>query len=198
MALPTAPSLSESVDAAALLRRLRDGDDAAFDTVFRTWYAPLVRYATRIVGDGARAEEVVQDVMLALWERRASLSAQAVLQHWLFAATRNRALNLVRHDGIVARRAPSVHSTLRGAEDDMPLAERAVREAEVWDAVDAAVSALPPRCREVFLLSRRQGLPQAEIALRLGISVKAVEAHIRRALRELRVALEQWLPRDAR
>jgi RNA polymerase sigma-70 factor, ECF subfamily len=204
MPLPKAPTPAvpdgRASEGAALVARLRTGDEQAFATVFRLWYALLLRFAQRIVGDRARAEEVVQDVLLQLWRRRAALDPRATVQAWLFHAVRNRALNVVRHDGVVVRataKLASSHATPGDARDPSD-ADTALAEAELHLAIDAAVAALPPRCREVFLLSRRHGMRQTQIATRLGISLKAVEAQITRALRELRVALLPLLSDDAR
>lgn len=199
MAQPTIPREVSPTHDETLLARLRAGDESAFDTIFRTWYAPLVRFATRTVGDQARAEEVVQDTMLALWRRRESLAALSSAQAWLFHATRNRALNLVRHDAIVARSEPRVVTALwLAAQESAADAAGAQLDAELDAAINAAVAALPRRCREVFVLSRFHGLRQAQIAERLGISVKAVEAQVSRAMRELRITLAPWITRDTR
>lgn len=182
-----------------LLARLRAGEESAFDIIFTAWYAPLVRFATRLVGDGGRAEEVVQDTMLALWRGRATLDPHVSPQAWLFHATRNRALNVVRHDGIAARAEPRLAISLQLLADDHRAdTDRALAEAELHAAIDAAVAALPPRCREVFVLSRIHGIRQAQIAIRLGISTKTVEAHMTHALRALRRALAPWLESGAR
>jgi RNA polymerase sigma-70 factor (ECF subfamily) len=199
MALPTVPGAlaDESAD---VLARLSAGDEDAFATVFRLWYAPLVRFAERLIGDRARAEDVVQDTLLQLWRRRASLDPTGTVQAWLFHAVRNRALNVLRHDGIVARAEPKLVSAhrLRLREHDRSDADVALAEAELHLAIDAAVHALPRRCREVFILSRRHGLRQAQIAARLGISLKAVEANMTRALRELRATLQPLVSDDTR
>ena len=193
MALPTIRSIP-AADDAALLPRLRAGDEAAFDTLFRTWYAPLTRFAARLLGDRARAEEVAQDALFELWNRRDTLTPQGSAQAWLFQTVRNRSLNVLRHDGIVARAEPRVVAAMRSSGDAMQAdADIALAEAELHLAIEQAVASLPPRCREVFLLSRRHGLRQAEIAERLGIGLKAVEANMTRALRELRKQLAPWL-----
>ena len=199
MAVPEAP-LPLARDSADLVAQLRAGDEDAFAIVFRAWYAPLVRFAERVVGDRARAEEVVQDTLLQLWRRRASLDAAGSVQAWLFHAVRNRALNVVRHDGIVSRAMPTLVSAHNGCRDayDPSDANTALAEAELHHVIDAAVEALPRRCREIFILSRRHGLRQTQIAARLGISLKAVEANITRALRELRAKLLPLLADDTR
>ena len=173
-----------------LLDRLRQGDSAAFDQIFRTWYGPLVGTAERMLRDRAIAEELVQDVMLELWRRRESLAADGSPQAYLFQATRNRVLNHLRHLKIEQRSEPDV----RGESSTTPHADAAVAEEELDVAVQRAVRSLPDRCREVFELSRVHGLKYSEIASELGISVKTVEAQMGKALRTLRERLAPWLP----
>ena len=175
-----------------LLARLKRGDTSAFDTIFRTWYGPLVGTAERMLRDRAVAEELVQDVMLELWRRRETLSADGSAQAYLFQATRNRVLNHLRHLRIEQRSEPEI----RGEGASSPHADSALVHEELDVAVQKAVQSLPDRCREVFELSRVHGLKYAEIAKTLGISVKTVEAQMGKALRTLRERLAAWLPDD--
>jgi RNA polymerase sigma-70 factor (ECF subfamily) len=182
------------VDDRELLARLRAGGHEAFDAIFRAWYAPLVRLAEGMLRERALAEETVQDVMLELWRRRESLDPDGTAQAYLFQATRNRALNHLRHARVQERVAPQLAA-------DPPAgtpSDAAAAETELSTAIARAVSTLPPRCREVFELSRVHNLKYAEIAQTLGVSVKAVEAQMGRALRTLRVQLAAWLPGDDR
>ena len=173
-----------------LLARLARGDEAAYDTIFRAWYAPLVRSTHAIVRDDAVAEELVQDAMLELWRRREQLDVEGSPQAYLFRATRNRALNHLRHLAVQRRSA----AELQGDESREPSAPTELVARELEAAVQEAIDTLPPRCREVFEMSRMRGLKYAEIAETLGVSVKAVEANMGRALRILRVQLAAWLP----
>jgi RNA polymerase sigma-70 factor (ECF subfamily) len=176
-----------------LQERIRAGDEGAFDAVFQSHYPHLVRMAESIVGERALAEEIAQDVMLEFWRRRESLDVQQTFRAYLIRATRNRALNHIRHQRIVAREAavaaldspssPSAEEELLGVE-----LERAVRE---------AIDGLSDNCREVFQLSRESGLKYAEIAATLEISVKTVEKRMGQALAELRDRLAAWLPGNA-
>jgi RNA polymerase sigma-70 factor (ECF subfamily) len=173
-----------------LLDRLRRDDEEAFASIFRTHYAPLVGAAQAVLGDRSRAEEVVQDVLLELWRRRASLEIESTLRAYLHRATRNRALNVVRHEKVTQRMAPI-------AADDptvAPVGIGVVVEGEIDQALHEAIGHLPARCREVFELSRVQGLRYAEIAETLGISIKTVEAQMGKALRILRERMARWLP----
>lgn len=188
MAEPTLPSDFED---RALLERLRAGDAAAFDAIFRGRYALLVGVAERMLRDRAVAEELVQEVMLALWRRREVLAPDEALGPYLVRAVRNRALNHLRH--LHVERRDAVHAA--GATEAPAVGVGAVVAEELAVALHAAVAALPPRCREVFTLSRGRGLSYAEIAEALGISIKTVEAQMGRALRALRAELAPWLAR---
>jgi RNA polymerase sigma-70 factor, ECF subfamily len=187
-ALP-ASRFPQAVTDREFLDRLRKGDTAAFDTIFRTWYGPLVGTAERMLRDRAVAEELVQDVMLELWRRRETLDAEGSAQAYLFQATRNRVLNHLRHLKIEQRSEPEI----RNESSSTPHADAAVAQEELSVAVQQAVQSLPDRCREVFELSRVHGLKYAEIARQLGISVKTVEAQMGKALRTLRERLAPWL-----
>jgi len=175
-----------------LLERLRQGDEAAFDAIFREWYPSLVRSAESIVRSRAVAEEVVQDVMLELWRRRESLAKDSSPQAYLFQSTRNRALNHIRHERVEQKSEPEL---IRQTEMTASAHSQLVEE-EIEAALKTAVSELPDRCREVFELSRIHGLKYAEIATTLGSSVKTVEAQMGKALRTLRVKLAPWLPQS--
>ena len=174
----------------ALFTRLAAGDDTAFDTIFRTWYAPLVRIATYLLHDDAVAEEVVQDVLLEVWRRRDTLAFEQEPRRYLMRATRNRALNRVRHDAVASRAAALDISE----EAHAATAPAMVQAAELERAIAQAVATLPARCRAVFELSRRNHMSYAEIADALEIAPKTVENQMGKALRMLRVALADWLP----
>lgn len=172
-----------------LLRCLRAGDEVAFEAIFRAHYPALVAFAERMLRQRATAEDVVQDVLAEVWRRRNGLHVTSSLRAYLFRATRNRALNHLRHEKLVERSA--VDQPIGHVPPSPPdsLAER-----EIDVALQRAVRSLPPRCREVFELSRGHGLKYAEIADALGISVKTVEVQMGKALRVLRRELASWLP----
>ena len=175
---------------AELWASLRAGDAAAFDAIFRAWYATLVRFVERITRDRGAAEEIVQDVMLELWRRRELLPDDGSPQAYLFRSARNRALNHLRHLRVHRRSEPELVAEPRHE----VRADSELAGAELARAAARAIAELPPRTREVFELSRGRGLRYAEIADLLGISVKAVEANMGRALRMLREQLAAWLP----
>lgn len=174
-----------------VLHRLRGGDHAAFDAIFRQWYEAVVRTANRIVHDPGVAEEVAQEVLLELWRRREQLPDGSSIPGYLLQAARNRALNHVRHLHVQKKSQLFVEQLHEPAEHANVDAEAHELQAAIHDAIGN----LPPRTREVFLLSRERNLRYSEIAEQLGVSVKAVEANMTRALKMLREELAPFLTR---
>ena len=173
---------------ADLVRRIRAGDERAFEVTFRTHYAQLCDFANSIVQAPDVAEEVVQDVFANLWRGRAALQVTATLRAYLYGAVRNRALNHWRRsvvevpvDSLAEPRAPDTD------------AQAALESGEVRARVLAALESLPPRNREVLVLRWLHGLSHAEIAATLGISRKGVENHLARGLAALRDRLPPHL-----
>ena len=188
-ARPPHPLPYQRLDKEDLIERLRQGDEAAFDAIFRRWYPSLVRAAESLVRSRAVAEEVVQDVMLELWKRRQNIAAGSSPQAYLFQSTRNRSLNYLRHERVERQAEPQMNRE-EGIDSN---AHSLMVEEEIHIAMRRAVDKLPTRCREVFELSRTHGLKYAEIAGVLGISIKTVEAQMGKALRVLREELAPWL-----
>jgi RNA polymerase sigma-70 factor, ECF subfamily len=171
------------------LARKAEGDEDAFDAIFRQWYAPAVRAANRILHEPGIAEELAQDVFLELWRRRDSLPAGSSIPGYVLQAVRNRALNHLRHLRVQQRSQRFVEAlTDPVVQPDVDAGGRALDE-----AIRTAIDELRPRAREVFLMSRERHLKYGEIAAALDLSVKAVEANMSRALRQLRERLAPFL-----
>jgi RNA polymerase sigma-70 factor (ECF subfamily) len=177
-------------DEQQLFARVRDGDREAFEQLFHLHFVPLCRFAGSLVRDSGTAEDLVQDTMVALWMSRERLPVADSPRAYLYRAVRNRALNAIRHDRVVQRFEshvdPTEPTTAAGGDDEM-----AGRDAV--DAAARAIDLLPPRCREIFLLSREANLSYADIAKTLEISVKTVETQMGRALKKLRDAVAPHL-----
>src|SRR3954467_7352025 len=157
----TEPSVTASaIDDRELLARLRAGETSAFDAIFRANYAILVRVAESMLRDRATAEEIAQDVMLELWRRREMLEVTESVRGYLLQATRNRSLNVLRHRAIERRSEPQLIDGVAR----LPATDAKVREREIAAAIQEAIAALPDRCRQVFELSRVEGLKYTEIA----------------------------------
>lgn len=172
-----------------LLTRLRVGDDGAFTVIFRAHYAALVGTGARLLHERALAEEIAQEVLLELWRRRETLALSGPVASYLHQAARNRALNRLRQERTAHRGEPYVRPPATS-----PAADTETLSAELRAAAEQAIGELTQAQREVFDLSRIGGLTYNEIAERLGISVKTVEARMGRALKQLRERLAAWLP----
>jgi RNA polymerase sigma-70 factor (ECF subfamily) len=176
-----------------LARRIRDGDAAAFEALFTAHYEALLRYAFSYMKTRTLAEELVQDVFFTLWAQRERLEIQDTVRAYLYASTRNRALNWMRRRALEQEWARQVNTA---GDPILPRRERAdeyVHTAELSAAIRAAIDQLPPRSREAFVLSRHHHLTYEQIAEVMGISVKTVQEQIARALRALRARLAGWL-----
>jgi len=165
----------------------------SFEDLYCHHYAGLVAFARGYVDDFSAAEDVVQDVFLAVWRRWDELELRGKIRTYLYSAVRNAALDRLKHaDGVLRHRTKATIALTPGPRP----ADEAVRHHELASAIEAAVQQLPERSREAFVMSRDGGLTYAEIAEVLGVSVKAVEASISRALRSLRHHLAPFLEED--
>lgn len=154
-----------------------------FDSIFRAYYRPLCLYAMHYLnGDIDAAEDVVQDCFVKFIQKHNDGSSCAIMsKSYIYTSVRNACIDLLRKQNPCV----SVYdpSDLDGYITDEEAQERSVQEARLWAIIDE----LPDRCREVFLLSKRDGLKYSEIADELGISIKTVEHQISKAMKKLNV-----------
>ena len=176
---PSAPSQDWVV-------RIRAGDEAAFEAMFRAHYDGLCRYVAAYLGSRDSAEDVVQGVFARIWEGRTHWVVSDV-QHYLYAAVRRGALSQFRRAAVRRRSAPLLDLEAGRVAAELPDAE--FEAEELRQRLERALTALPPRTRAAFVLSRREGLSYAEVASRMAISPKTIGVHISRALTVLRKAL---------
>lgn len=149
-----------------------------FEIGFRALYLPLGMYALRVVGDADDAEDVVEEAFARAWQAIEEGVEIANFKAFMFKCVRNECVGFLR-----ARREYAALEDVPEVCDET--VDTSVRDAKIWRAVDA----LPEKCREVFLMSKRDGLSQEEIAEELGISVKTVKNQMTKAFSRLREAL---------
>jgi RNA polymerase sigma-70 factor (ECF subfamily) len=167
-------------------------DDDWLERLFREHYATLCTFAHGYLASDDAAEDLVQDLFVAIWRNPARWrDAGDALRPLLFVAARNRALDLLKHQRVRERHAPSLALVLE--ESTPPAADALLTHHEVQRALEGAIAALPDRAREIYRLSRGHGLTSRQIAERLGISVKTVETQMGRSLKRLRIALAGYL-----
>jgi RNA polymerase sigma-70 factor (ECF subfamily) len=166
------------------LARIRAGDEAAFEVLFRTFAPGLCAFVASYVGTREVAEEIVQDLFFAIWRRHELLTVESSLSNYLYGGARNRAFDWLKRERTARHHREGVIGAI-DEHDTAALDESAmIAMLDLQDAIDR----LPPRCKLIFTLSRQQGMSYAEIAASLGLSVKTVEAQIGRALRVIRAS----------
>lgn len=172
-----------------LLEQIRQGDMRAYEEIFTRYYTTLCAY-TRLYVRGEVSENIVQDLMLWLWENRTTLHITESLSRYLFRATRNRCLKYLNHE-MVERRVLGQLSEKLHEQFEAP--DFYVIE-ELQERIRKAVEQLPPSYREAFELNRFQHKTYEEIAGLLDISPKTVDYLIQQSLKLLRIRLKEYLP----
>jgi RNA polymerase sigma-70 factor (ECF subfamily) len=169
---------------AALLLRIRDGDERAIETLYTRYSGPLYSLAYRVTGADRYAQDVVQEVFVALWKDAGRYDpSRGALSSWLFALARHKAIDLVRKEANVRKHTADVDLEFREADDDV--------DQEAWlrlrrDAVRAAITQLPEAQRTALELAFFAGLTHVEVAEQLDIPLGTAKTRIRTALLRLR------------
>lgn len=169
-----------------LFVRLRAGDAAALDELFRRYYTELCQTANRFVRSEDQAEDIVQELFLGLWKRHAALPDDlTAVGGYLHRAARNRSLNFLRDQKRIPISEDEIPLTV--AADGLPT--DALEQDDLRTRLHRAIDHLPERCRLVFTMSKLDEMTQREVADALDISPKTVENQMTRAYRFLR----DWL-----
>ncbi|HEY9429482.1 MAG TPA: RNA polymerase sigma-70 factor [Gemmatimonadaceae bacterium] len=184
--VPTSPD-------SELVVRIRRGDEVAFELLFREHYRRLCLLATRMLRSDAAAEELVQDLLLNLWQQRERWEVTGTVAGYLHAAVRNRALNQLRREQLEHQWRERVQRDVLPLRSETPTPDDYLASTELAEAIDEVIGDLPPRCRQAFILRRQQNLSYQEIARIMEIAPKTVEVQIGAALRALRARLAAWL-----
>jgi RNA polymerase sigma-70 factor (ECF subfamily) len=174
------------------MERIRADDSAALRTLIERYWANLVAYARTLLGDSDEAEDVAQDAFVRVWRHRTVWIASGSVSGYLYRITRNLAFNRDRDNRARRRRsAGEAMSALRIQRPPTPDDELATTMA--FGEVEAAIDHLPPRRREIFVLSRFHSLTYSEIAQTMGISEQTVANQMSSALADLRTALSKLI-----
>lgn len=169
-----------------LLDLIRTDDRGAFTELYNRYWDKTYAVALHRLDDEHEAEEVVQEVFLSIWQRRATLQLTHTVATYLAVAVKYKVINhlakqhrrQLQHDELTMTSPVVADSTADW-----------LHEKELRQLLEKTISQLPEKCRIVFLLSRDENKTYAEIAAELNISQKTVEAHMSKALRELRETL---------
>ena len=177
-----------SKDDKSLASELARGNEKAFEIIFNKYYQALCVFSKQFLKDDELAEETVQDIFVNIWVKRFSLSIETSLEHYLFRSVRNHCFNELQHQKIKNRYAQKM---LENTETEIKTDEYFL-EPNLKNKIEKAIDLFPPKRKEIFRLSREEGLKYKEIALQLDISVKTVEAQMGLALKFLREQLKDF------
>ncbi len=179
-----------------IINGLRRGDEWCFGLIFKNYFKQLHSFAIRYLKSSSTAEIVVQDLFILLWNKRDTLfcSTERELVAWLYTSLRHLCLRELQHIAKEKRYHCELLENecllnIQSLNDD---ADQVLSYNHTLSIIDKAVEKLPEQCRRVFKLSRNENLRNGEIAERLNISVKAVEANITRAIKELQIILKEY------
>ncbi len=171
-----------------IIRRIRQGDKGQFESLFRSSYVSLVRYAKTLLRDHDTSEEIVQDLFFAIWRDKEKLFIDSSLNGYLYRAVHNRCLHYIDHTRVVAKYAREMAANDQ-VNNESPTDN--LHYKELQSRIASILEKLPEKCGRIFCMSRFEGLKYSEIAEKLSVSIKTVEANMGRALKEFRKALAE-------
>ncbi|QGK73684.1 RNA polymerase sigma factor [Flavobacterium sp. SLB02] len=174
-------------DNAKLIESLSKGDESAYNYLIDTYHHKLCVYANSLVKNIYSAEDIVQNVFIKVWEQRTRLKPDHALKSFLYKLVYNEFIDLYRKNQSLFSLEKSYYDALNSViqEEDSESFQR------VLNVVNREIQNLPPKCKEVFILSKKEGLTNIEIAEHLDVSIKTVEAQITKAFSILRSSLEE-------
>lgn len=173
-----------------IMRLLREGNEEAFEAVYKEFYRGLCAFASQYIDEIEECEEIVQDVMMWLWENRSSLLPEMSVKSLLFTIVKNKCLNSISHKQIKQR----VHENLFVKFEDQFEDPDLYIGNEMMKKLDEAILNLPDDYRTAFTMNRFEDLTYNEIAERMDVSAKTIAYRISQALKILREDLKEYMP----
>jgi RNA polymerase sigma-70 factor, ECF subfamily len=171
-----------------IIRRISEGDIKEFETLFRSSYASLVKYAKTLIKDHDAAEEIVQELFFKIWQNKEKIKIESSINGYLFRSVHNRCLHYIEHLKVIEKHEKEMsYNPDSEAESPADLLQYKELQAKIARTIER----LPQNCARIFCMNRFDGLKYSEIAEKLSISVKTVEANMGKALREFRRALAE-------
>ena len=172
------------------LHNIRSGDEKAFELLFKAQYPILCGYARKYLDDFDQAEEIVQEMFFNFWQKREKVEINTSLEAYLFRSVRNSCLNYLKHLKIREQYKLANNQDIRQKEQEI---HDSVVALELQERIENVIDQLPTERKKIFKMSRFEELKYKEIAEKLNISVKTVEAEMSKALKFLRQHLSDYL-----
>ncbi len=172
----------------AILTLLKEDDTRAIDILYDLYYDKMIRIAFKVIGDSEVAKDIVQELFLNIWSKRHQVNITKPIMSYLAKSMINRCLNYLRdYKRSQLKYAYVTYENVKNTGDESLIYDDLIGLAKI------ALDSLPPKCRLIFSLSRSEEMSYSEIATYLGISKKAVEKQMTRALKHLRKHLSPYL-----
>jgi RNA polymerase sigma-70 factor, ECF subfamily len=171
-----------------LLERVIASDMEAFRSLFETYQPVLFRRLLYGLRDADAAHDIVQETFVRVWQKRSSLQPDLSFLTYIFRISRNLVLDSAKHRDVRRRFEGEIPPMFSATDNPEVTTELSILE----ERLSQVVNFLPDKCREIFLLSRLEGMSNAEISKQLGLSGKTVENQITRALKVLRRHLREY------
>ncbi len=168
-----------------LIKSLKNGDKTALTAIYNKFWKPLFISSYNILKDKELCEEIIQDVFIDFWNKRATLQIKVSLRSYFYACVRYKVFSEFRKNKII--RVELFEDLNKRFQYSTP--ETIIMHKELKKHIENIVESLPKKCQKVYKLSRNEQLTHKEIAQRLNISTKTVENHITNALKVLRASL---------
>ena len=172
-----------------LVGKMKAGDKESFNSLFHRYYSPMVRFCVRFVADADQSAEIVQDLFVKLWTGREKLVVPDSFESYMLRSVRNAAITYINRERAHAETNERIYVDESDANDP----SEALQSNNLESSYRKVLATMPDKRREVFLASRYDGLKYAEIAEKLGLSQKTVEAHMSAAIKQLREGLKDYL-----
>jgi RNA polymerase sigma-70 factor (ECF subfamily) len=179
-----------NTDSKFLINRLKRGEEAAYELLFREYYQMLTVFANKYLSDIEISKEIVQDLFVHLYEKRDQLDINSSLKSYLFRSTHNRCINHINAQKIRHKYAENVKMSTDIQDNNL---EDEVNKTELEHALYKAIDDLPPKCQIIFKMNRFEGLSNYEIAEKLSLSKRTIETQISKALRILRIKIQPYI-----
>lgn len=169
-----------------IIRRIRQGDVKQYESLFRSSYVSLVRYARTLIKNQDDAEEIVQDLFFRLWKDKEKIRIESSLNGYLYRSVHNRCLHYIEHNKVVLRHSEEISVN---APESPESPSDILHYKELQARIAGILEKLPSKCGKIFCMNRFEGLKYSEIAEKLSISIKTVESNMGKALKEFRKEL---------
>lgn len=173
------------LDESQLIERIKKGDVDAFSKIFEKYYAVLCYFSAKYLKDLDLSRSLVQQFFIDLWLRHEKLSVTHSLKSYLYTSVKNRSIDYLRSQKSTTSLKAIKHEESVSVYDKIAVSE-------LNASINTAINQLPEKCRNIFILSRFDGLKYGEIAQKLNISVKTVEMQMSIALKKLRSLLSDY------